>query len=64
MEQFNEFTDKHFIYTWLVIVVTLVTIFFIRGRKAIQIFSDLDLSNLVYSEKSASGYSTKSLRTK
>jgi hypothetical protein len=44
--------------------VTLISIFFIRGRKAIQMFSDLDLSNLVYSEKSASGYSTKSFRTK
>lgn len=44
--------------------VILVSIFFVRGRKAIQMFSDLDLSNLVYSEKSASGYSTKSFRTK
>ncbi len=43
---------------------TLVSIFFIRGRKAIQMFSDLDLSSLVYSEKRASGYSTKSFRTK
>mgnify|MGYP000719229333 CR=1 FL=1 len=64
MEQFNEFMDKYFFYIWLVMAVTLVSIFFIRGRKAIQMFSDLDLSNLVYSEKNASGYSTKSFRTK
>ena len=56
--------DKYFFYIWLIMAVTLISIFFIRGRKAIQMFSDLDLSNLVYSEKSASGYSTKSFRTK
>ena len=64
MEQFTRFMDKYFFYIWLIVAVTLISIFFIRGRKAIQMFSDLDLSNLVYSEKSASGYSTKSFRTK
>lgn len=64
MEQFTRFMDKYFFYIWLIMAVTLISIFFIRGRKAIQMFSDLDLSNLVYSEKSASGYSTKSFRTK
>ena len=64
MEQFTRFMGKYFFYIWLIMAVTLISIFFIRGRKAIQMFSDLDLSNLVYSEKSASGYSTKSFRTK
>ena len=64
MEQFTQFMEKYFFYIWLVLVVTIISIFFIRGKKAIQIFSDLDLSNLIYSEKNASGYSTKSFRTK
>lgn len=64
MEIFTEFMDKYFFYIWLVMAVTLVSIFFIRGRKAIQMFSDVDLNNLVYTEKNASGYSTKSFRTK
>jgi hypothetical protein len=64
MKQFTEFMDKYFIYIWLVMALTIVSIFFIRGRKAIQLFSDLDLSNLVYSEKNATGYSTKSFRTR
>lgn len=64
MQQFTEFMDKYFFYIWLVMAVTVVSISFIQGRKAIRMFSDLDLSNLIYSEKNASGYSTKSFRTK
>lgn len=59
----EQFLDKYFFYIWLFTAVTLVSIFFIRGKKAIQMFNDLDLSNLVYSEKHASGYSTKTFRT-
>lgn len=64
MDQFIGFIDKYFFYIWLTIAVIMLSILFIRGKKAIQMFSDLDLSHLVYSEKSASGYSTKSFRTK
>lgn len=64
MQQFTEFMNKYFFYIWLVMGVTVVSLLFIQGRKAIRMFSDLDLSNLIYSEKNASGYSTKSFRTK
>ncbi len=64
MQHFIEFMDKYFFYIWLVMVVTVVSLFFILGKKAIQVFSDLDLSKLIYSEKNASGYSTKSFRTR
>lgn len=64
MAQYIEFMEKYFVYIWLAIAVSLVSIFFFRGRKAIQMFNDLELSKLIYSEKSASGYSTKSFRTK
>lgn len=64
MEQFFDFMEKYFIYIWLVLAVTTISILFIRGRKALKPFTDLDLSNLVYSEKWASGYSTKSFKTR
>ncbi|NOQ71918.1 MAG: hypothetical protein GQ574_07950 [Crocinitomix sp.] len=64
MEQFTEFLDKYFIYIWLVLAVSMVSIFFIRGKAAIKMFENLDLSNVAYSEKSASGYSTKSFGSK
>ncbi len=64
MGQFIEFIHNYFFYIWIVLVVTVVSLFFIKGRKAIQLFADLDLSKVLYSEKNASGYSTKSFRTK
>lgn len=59
MEQFSEFMEHYFFYIWLIVAVTITSIFFIRGRKAIEMFSDLDLLKVIYSEKNASGYSTK-----
>lgn len=64
MQQFFDFMNEYFFYIWLIIAVTTISLLFIQGRKAIRMFSDLDLSHLIYSEKNASGYSTKSFRTK
>jgi|GEM_PF-4576532 len=64
MQQFIEFMNTYFFYIWLVMAVIVVSLLSIKGSKAIRMFSDLDLSNLIYSEKNASGYSTKSFRTK
>ena len=64
MTNFIEFIDKYFVHIWLVLAITILSIFYVRGRKAIQMFADLDLSKIVYSEKNASGYSLQSYRSK
>lgn len=64
MENFYDFMDHYFIYLWFVLMITIPTVFYIRGKTAMKMFENLDLSRVVYEEKSASGYSTKSFRTK
>lgn len=64
MKQYTEFMDKYFIYIWLVMMVTIVSIFFIHGKRAIKMFSNFNQSKLIYTERNASGYSTKSFRTR
>ena len=64
MEQFFEFIHEYFFYIWLLMVVTMLSVLSIKGSKAMQLFEGIDWGKLVYSEKNASGYSTKSLRTK
>lgn len=64
MKQFFEFIHEYFFYIWLLMAVTMLSVFSITGSKAMQLFEGIDWSKLVYSEKNASGYSTKSLRTK
>lgn len=64
MEGFADFMDNYFVYIWLTVITVIISIFIVKGKKAIQIFSDIDKTKLIYAEKFASGYSTKSLRTK
>lgn len=54
----------YFLLIWAIGAVSIVTLFFIKGSKAIKMFDSLDLNRVIYSEKSASGYSTKSFRTR
>ena len=64
MEQFADFMDKYFFYIWLAIMLTIVSNFYFRGKAAIREFGPIDTSTIIYSEKSASGYSNKSWKTK
>jgi hypothetical protein len=64
MEQFTEFMDKYFFYIWLAMVLWIVSNFYFRGRAAIREFGTIDASSIIYSEKSASGYSNNSWKTK
>jgi hypothetical protein len=56
--------EKYFLYIWIVLVASILVIFFIRGKAAMKMFENLDLSNVDYSEKNASGNSTHSFITK
>lgn len=64
MEQFTEFMDKYFFYIWLAMALWILSNFYFRGRAAIREFGSIDYSNIIYSEKSASGYSNTSWKTK
>jgi len=55
-----EFMENYFIYIWLSIMVLSITTLFILGKSALKMFDHLDLSHVVHSEKSASGYTSKS----
>jgi len=64
MEQFSEFMSQYFIYIWFVGVISTFIIIYVRGRKAMEVFSSLNACNWVYVEKGVSGYSTKSFKTR
>lgn len=64
MEQFTEFIEKYFFYIWLALALWIVLNFYFRGRAAIRQFGSIDYSTIVFSDKSASGYSNKSWKTK
>jgi hypothetical protein len=44
--------------------IFIIISFYTRGKKAKSIFPPIDTVNIIYRDKSASGYSTKSLKTK
>ncbi|WP_417265114.1 hypothetical protein [Brumimicrobium sp.] len=54
----------NFFYIWLVLAVSMLAFFFIVGEKAMRKFKSLETKHILFSEKFASGYSTKSLRTR
>lgn len=64
MKQFFELIHEYFFYIWLLMAATILSVLSITGSKAMQLFEGIDWSKLVYSEENASGYSTKSFRTK
>lgn len=53
-----------FLTAWVIVVVFILTTLYKRGKKALFIFPDINSVHVVYRDKSASGYSTKSSRTK
>ncbi len=64
MEYFAEFMSKYLIYIWLVLAILLVTFLIMRGKKVLKQFSDIDLNNIVYSEKNASGHIVRQTQTR
>lgn len=57
-------SQQLFLLVWFIIVITLLTIMYIRGRKALEIFPNLDSVSLLFREKGVSGKSNKSILTK
>ena len=53
-----------FFIVWLTLGVFIFITLYIRGRKAMSIFPDIDSVQVNYRDKTASGYSTKSRITK
>lgn len=64
MEHFAEFMGNYFVYIWITLAILLFSILYIRGKKALQMFSDLDMNKVVYSEKSASGHMVRTVQTR
>jgi hypothetical protein len=64
MKEFTHFIETYGIYIWLTLVILIVSNFYFRGRAAIRKFGAIDTAAIVFSQKSASGYSTKSWKTK
>lgn len=59
MDQILNFLESYFFYIWLVLVIATVLILFIRGRKALNNFGEVDYSKSRFYEKHASGFSLK-----
>jgi hypothetical protein len=55
---------KIFLIVWFVATGIIIFVLYKKGRKALSIFPPIEKENVLYRDKSASGYSTKSLRTK
>jgi len=53
-----------FLAIWLVIMTALLVSGYLKGKKALKIFPPLSEVSILYQEKRASGYSTKSRRSK
>ena len=53
-----------FLLIWSIIAVTMLTVIYKRGKKALEIFPSLQTVNVLFREKSVSGNSRKSLSTK
>lgn len=64
METFTYFMENYFIYIWLALVISILSFFFIRGKKTLEEFGSVDDSTVLFSEKRASGYSLKSRTTR
>ena len=57
-------TEFLIFFVWLVIMILIAVSFYIRGRRVEKLFEDLDLSEVKFREKRASGSSQKSFFTK
>ena len=53
-----------FLIIWFLIVITILLIFYTQGKKALAIFPPLNTVNVIYRDKSASGRSLHSFKTK
>ena len=53
-----------FLIVWVIVAVFILVTLYRRGKKALSIFPTIDPVRVVYRDKSASGYSTKSWITK
>lgn len=53
-----------FILIWIIGAVGVLTTLYKRGKKALAIFPDINNEHILYRDKSASGYSSKSWITK
>ncbi len=53
-----------FFIVWCIVVVFILTTFYLKGKKALSIFPDIDDDDIKFRDKRASGYSTKSFKTK
>lgn len=64
MEQILSFFEAYFLYIWFILLLFVVSRFYFTGKSAMKEFGTVDSSKIVFSDKYASGYSTKSWRTK
>ena len=53
-----------FLIVWCIVTAILIMILYKRGKKALSIFPPIETVRVLYRDKSASGYSTKSFKTK
>ena len=53
-----------FLIIWTVITVFILITSYWKGKKALAIFPNINFVNVIYQDKYASGYSTKSWRTR
>ncbi|MFK7784092.1 MAG: hypothetical protein AB8B56_03190 [Crocinitomicaceae bacterium] len=64
MKSFLSFLESYGIFIWLGLMVSFVLILYFTGRRQIREFGNVDYSKARFYEKFASGYSTKSWKTK
>lgn len=64
MEYLGEFLGKYLFFIWLGLAVLLFTFLITRGKKVLKQFEDIDLNNMVYSEKNASGHVVRQTQTR
>lgn len=53
-----------FFLSWCILMLIMFYLFYTRGKKAIAIFPDIQTVVVKFRDRTASGYSTKSLMTK
>ena len=64
MEQIGDFLGKYLFVIWLGLAILLFSFLIIRGRKVLKQFEDIDLNNVNYSEKNASGHIVRQTQTR
>jgi len=53
-----------FLIVWFILTAIILMLFYKRGKKALSIFPPIETVKVLFRDKSASGYSTKSFKTK